>query len=322
MAAAVAPSLVRRDPGVALRLLPFAVGALLLTVVAPLWLLLLSPLLLGVPHVVADVRYLLLDERALPRRRAALLLAPLAILTGLRLAAVLGAPGRPRLEVLLGLGAVAAALAGAGAATTRRWIAGGLLAAGGLAAFTWPRHVALALGHLHNLIALGLWLAWARASSRQIAAAALLLVACGAALAGGVFDGLTLRTGGLASAAAGLDLAAMGDALAPGLRPEVVVPVVQLFAFAQALHYAVWLVLLPAAREGASRRPWLWALKEDLGPHGLMVAALLTLAVPAAGLIDPAGTRNVYLSLVLFHGWLEVAVIARWAAGRAAPWSR
>lgn len=40
--------------------------ALLLTGVAPLWLLLVGPLILGVPHIVADIRYLLLRDPGRP----------------------------------------------------------------------------------------------------------------------------------------------------------------------------------------------------------------------------------------------------------------
>ena len=41
-------------------------AALLLTGIAPLWLLLVGPLILGVPHIVADIRYLLLRAPGRP----------------------------------------------------------------------------------------------------------------------------------------------------------------------------------------------------------------------------------------------------------------
>lgn len=65
------------------------------------------------------------------------------------------------------------------------------------------------------------------------------------------------------------------------------------------------------------------ALRADFGTPALVAAAALTLAVALAGVARPARTRAVYLSLVLFHGWLELAVLARLAAGRArVPWAR
>jgi hypothetical protein len=143
MSAIAAPSVARPgDTTLAWRLAPFCAAALVLTVAAPLWLLLLSPLVFGVPHVIADVRYLLMAEGAMPRRVAAAMLAPLAVLTAVRLGGVLGAGAYPRLEVVLGAAAVAAALLFVERSAGRRAI--GLLMATGLAAvgLTWPGYVA------------------------------------------------------------------------------------------------------------------------------------------------------------------------------------
>jgi hypothetical protein len=324
MSAIAAPSVARPgDATLAWRLAPFCAAALVLTVAAPLWLLLLAPLLLGVPHVVADVRYLLMAEGAMPRRAAAAMLAPLALLTALRLSSIVGGSAYPGLEVLLGAAAVAAAFLFVERAAGRRWI--GLLMAAGLAVvgLTWPGYVAVSLGHLHNVIALGLWLVWARASARDVTAVVVLVGIGTLAIGSGLLEPLTHAAGGFGAPVRGLDLGSMADTLAPGLPAATAVRVVLLFAFAQAMHYAVWLVLLPAAaRTGSPPRPFLTALRADLGTGGLVIAALASLAVPLAALVDAAGTRAAYLSLVLFHGWLEVAVIARWAAGAdRAPWS-
>jgi hypothetical protein len=173
------------------------------------------------------------------------------------------------------------------------------------------------------VIALGLWLVWARASARDSAAVVLLVGTCALAIASGLLEPVTHAAGGFGAPTRGLDLGSMADTLAPGLAAAAAVRVVLLFAFAQALHYAVWLVLLPAAaRTGTGPRPFLAGLRADLGTAGIVIAVLASLAVPLAGLVDAAGARAVYLSLVLFHGWLEVAVIARWATGADhAPWS-
>src|SRR4051812_30626397 len=51
-------------------------------VLAPVWLLLLGPVVLGVPHVISDVRFLLLrPERPLGRLATALVVAPLGVMT-------------------------------------------------------------------------------------------------------------------------------------------------------------------------------------------------------------------------------------------------
>lgn len=299
------------------QLLPFCMLALALTVVAPLWLLLLSPLLLGVPHVVADIRYLLLTRRQ-PRAVVVAILIPLALQTLLRITAGLMGSSFTAAEAMLGVAAVAGALA-AGRSTSRAaWLATGALAAVVLAR---PDHVALALGHLHNLIAIGLWLAWARASLREATAVVGLIAGCGGAVGTGLFDTLAHAAGAFRAPASGLDLPSLAQALAPGIGGVTGIRVVLLFAFAQALHYAVWLALLPAAAARPGGRGS-GSLRLELGTKALAVAVLLCLLVPLAGVFAPAPTRAAYLSVVLFHGWLEIALIARWASGRGlAPWN-
>jgi hypothetical protein len=303
---------------------PFCAAALVLTVLAPLWLLLLSPILLGVPHVVADIRYLLLGQGSV-RPWAVALLAPLGALTVLRLAVVLGAPSHPALEAGLGVASIVAALAFAEGPARRR--AAAWLVTGGLAvlALTWPTRVVLGLGHAHNAIALGLWLAWAGASWWGTAAVAVLVCSCAGLIGAGVFDGLSAAAGAFAAPSTGLDFGSLARTLAPGFDGMASARIVLVYAFAQAMHYAVWLVLLPAAarRRTEPPRPWLAGLRDDLGAAGFVLAASLTLAVVVAGALAPVRTRETYLTLVLFHGWLELAVIARWLIrpGRP-PWAR
>jgi hypothetical protein len=294
------------------RFAPFCLAALGLTLVAPLWLLLLSPLLLGVPHIAADLRYLAFSRGRLVVGWPVWL--PLALLTAARSSVVLGGPGSPALEVMLGACAVVGGVAGADASPRRRaaFALAGTLAALGLLR---PELVALTLGHVHNWLALGLWLAWARASASSVVSVALLLAACGLALE----PGLAPRAGSVAPVP-GLDLASLTEALAPGLEAGVALRLVMLFAFAQALHYAVWLALLPAAARPSVRYAASW--RESLGPVVAGAAVVISAAVLLAGLLAPAETRSVYLSLVVFHGWLELAVIARWmAAPGSAPWA-
>ena len=57
-------------------------------------------------------------------------------------------------------------------------------------------------------------------------------------------------------------------------------------------------------------------LSGDLGPLGLLLGLGAMALVLLGGLVDPVGTRATYLSLVLFHGWLEIAVVAHLLANR------
>ena len=109
---------------------------------------------------------------------------------------------------------------------------------------------------------------------------------------------------------------AENDKLAPGLDPTLAFRLVLVFAFAQAVHYTVWLRLIPNSgayytRSGPSTfRANVGALRRDLGRLGWALAVVACLAVPIAGVITPVVTRETYLSLVAFHGWLELASAA------------
>ncbi len=148
-----------------------------------------------------------------------------------------------------------------------------------------------------------------------------------ALLASGALLDLTLRHGFLS--VAGLHLFAAADWLAPGLSDTRAVALATSFAFLQSVHYAIWLVAIPAGDcPGDGSRTWRAGFRDlarDLTPAGLGAAAGLTLLVAGMGLLFAAGTRRLFLSLGTFHGWLELAVLAfvlargRVAGRRARP---
>src|SRR5262245_55001832 len=89
-------------------LVPMLVAAAaVLSWLAPLPLVLIGPLLLGVPHVIGDVRVLWLGRpRGFGGSAARAVLAPLFVLTLLRGASPLGLGSNPALEIASGLVAV------------------------------------------------------------------------------------------------------------------------------------------------------------------------------------------------------------------------
>ena len=95
------------------------------------------------------------------------------------------------------------------------------------------------------------------------------------------------------------------------------------FAFAQGVHYGVWLRLVPdedRARE--TSRTVRRTFRELLDDCGWLVgaAAIATLVFCAWGLRDLYGARDGYLSFARFHGSLELAVAALWLVeGRPEP---
>lgn len=274
----------------------------------PMWMLALGPILLGVPHVLGDVRYLVV-RRGLHRRKLLVVLA-----------------GGPLLAAWLDASLVAALLACFGAALAARaplWRRG-LVAAGVLgtivAAWWYGYWSDVFFAHAHNIIGVLLWWLW-RPRSKLLYLAVVVYALCVALLWFGVTDPLLEATGGLGHAWAGFDADDMQWSLAPGLAPELALRLMLTFAFAQSIHYAVWLRLMPEDDRGREtprtfRASWA-ALYRDLGPLLLAGAFLSALAVGIWACVELADARLGYLRAAVFHGFLElIALTLLLAEGR------
>lgn len=308
-----------RDRG--LRLTTLALGHMIvaatLTLLAPVWLLLLGPLVLGVPHVASDVRYLLLSPPLpLGRRGLALVLGPLLAMTGLRVVSALGGPWLGEVEVLLGAAGMFGGVAIARASLAKKALVGlGVAAITGLALGA-PHDALLAMAHLHNVVAFGLWLWLFRGESKPAGLAILVLsyVAIVAFLLSGLFDPLLLDHA-IDGHIGAFGLEEMAWTLAPGASFELSLRVVATYAFAQSIHYAVWLRLIPQRLDPRTAPPTfrrsLGRVRADFGRAGFALLVALSLAIPLAALAFPAGdVRELYLLAAISHGWLELAIIA------------
>lgn len=304
------PLLVRREVRAAWWGAALVSLALVATAVVPMWLLALGPIVWGVPHVLSDVRYLVV--RAGDHRRVAVA-APMvlglvasALGGGLRaavagaLVAVLfsGAPAWRRSAVALALGVVLA-LAQLG-----------------------PREAALAFAHGHNLVALAFFAAWpARdGGSRAPRLVPLGVVVVGGALVmGGALDGALTRAASIGSCHFD-DLARVLAPMDIVTRLPVASPerfasrLVLLFAFAQAAHYAVWVRLVPElARPSSTPRSFSQsyrALTRELGRVVVVGALLTAVGFAVWATVDVAEARTRYLQIAFFHGYLEIAAAA------------
>jgi hypothetical protein len=278
-----------RDRGlrVALSFCLVLVSAFTLAGLAPFWALLLSPLLLGVPHLLADVRYLVVRPGL--HRRGLLAVAIAVPLAG----AGLGG------GIQLGLLApVAAALLSSGAWRRRAPLLLVALAAWALA-LSDPWRSTLVLAHAHNFVAVALWWRWAPRGRLAL-------------LPVGLFFGLSaaIALGGLDGAPVVLD--AYANALAPIGAPWGARLVV-LFAFAQAVHYGLWLRVIPEDDRARCtprtfRATWRTLQRELGGPLLFGMTALFFIIVGWACL-DLTEARDGYLRLATFHGYLELAVV-------------
>ena len=295
--------------------------ALAATALAPTWLLLLAPLLLGVPHVASDVRCLLVrPPGGSPGRLPAVAIVPLLALTVGRIVAVAGGPFSAALEVALGVAAIAAGIGLAPAPAPARALALAGLALVGLAAVGQPATTTLALAHGHNLVALGVLVAWwPRGQSGRLLPGLAVLGGLVLILAGGL-DAVTAG----AAPATTLDLERLAPTFAPpDADPLVARRLTLAFAFGQAVHYSAWLHLIPTARLGGEAprglRASLDRVHGDLGTFGVgvfAVSAAITLGLAA---LAPERTRSGYLAVVVGHGWLELAALGRLALTTCRP---
>lgn len=282
------------------------------------------PLLFGVPHVAADLRHLVVRRDLPVSWRRTIWLACGAWLALRGLAAFHPVHGLADVETLLAVTwALLAVQATGRREPVRKPLAVGIVLTVGLAMLHDPQAVRLALLHGHNLISLLLAALLFRARSRAFLLAAALSLALAAVLATGVFHRVTLE------AAAALHgrlfearLFGMADQIAPGLRVEQAIGITSSFLFLQAVHYFVWLGVIPrqdrAGVTSAIRRPLLIGsrlareLRSVRGNEGWWWFAAVAVASGAtivAGAFQPQATRTLYLSLATFHVHLELVML-------------
>jgi hypothetical protein len=308
------PLVTRRDQRIRLQALAGAGLACALTVLAPGVLFVAGPALFGVAHVASDVRYLAL-RRELPRRWIAALAAGCLALFALRGIEAAFPERWPFAATEVGLGwswalcGVFAALAVSPSprSTRRALLAAPILLMALMAALARPHLARLVFAHLHNLVAIGLWLLLFR-RDRRCALPALVLLAVAVALC---VSGRILPLVHLGGPWAARFVDEMEFAWPSWLSQRTALGLGLAFVMLQAVHYSVWLAWIPQedlrGQGTLSFRMSLRSLRRDLGPVWLALIALVACAVLAASFVDAHRTRQLYLSLSSFHGYLELA---------------
>lgn len=281
--------------------------ALAATLAAPSLLFMWAPLLLGVPHLIADVRYLVLTPySAIPQRARDVLVLGLLAATLWWFAPVVG------------LAAVVVTLVlSPWRHTTLRTVSlrAGLLVLGVVAcvvAWRDPITTSYVLLHAHNVVAVVLFgLVFGRGRARWLVPA--LVAAVVAAVAGGLVDPWLHRASLDNLAGYVLPTHAL-DTWAPITCARIAV----LFIFLQSVHYTIWLRLLPEqARLRNAMRSFgasLQALQHDFGRVLVIAFALLSCGLLLWGWRDVFAARQGYLRIANFHAYLELAFLARWLA--------
>ena len=277
--------------------------ALIGTALAPMWMLALGPIVLGVPHLLADLRYCAV--RPAWHRQPAMWIG---VGVPLLAVAITGLPA-------VGFAAVAGACAASSGPRARRMIVLAISVAAAIACIWAGPRATLLLVHLHNFIAVLLWWRW-RPGPTKLRALPLAAFILGSLLiALGAFDqgiGTLARIGPLGS-----DLELHMNSLAPGLDGTLGLRVVLLFCFAQSVHYVIWLRLVPEDdRDRPTPRSFAasWhALVDELGVLLPCAAIVLALGLAAWALADLSAARIGYLRAAEFHVFLELALLGQLA---------
>jgi hypothetical protein len=310
--------LTRRDARLALHSSASVAVAFALTLLCPGVLFVAGPALFGVAHIASDARYLVL-RRSLPRWWTRVLAAGCGALFALRALELALPSDAPFAAVEVGVGwtwALTAVLAGHAAARgagaprgagRRAAIIGPLLVIVGVAACARPHLARLVFAHVHNVVALGLWLLLFRARRRFALPALALLTACAALL----LSGAALPWVHLAGPGAARLVDESVFAWPAWVSQRTALALGVLYVMLQSIHYTVWLAIIPqddARAEGTlSFRMSLRALGRDFPAPWLAAVVVLAVGVLAASAVDIHRTRQLYLSLATFHGYLELA---------------
>jgi hypothetical protein len=276
------------------------VAALVLSIAAPLWAFLLGPIVLGVPHLVADVRYLVVKP-GLHRRPALVWTVGVPLV----LAAATG-------SISWGLAAGFGAIIFSGAQRFTRALALIGWAMVVMAAHCFPYASTLVLVHAHNFVAVGLFCAAFARARRNGLMLAIGFVVLAAAVLAGAFDPF------LGSSMPALR--ALARTMAPVSDPSLGARLVAVFVFAQGVHYMIWLRLVPdEARERPGLRTFastFGALRHELGAPILFGATGFAIILTARAFGSLEGARILYLRGASFHGFLEIAFALHLALSR------
>ncbi|HEY8925307.1 MAG TPA: hypothetical protein VIU64_13060 [Polyangia bacterium] len=296
-----------------------AAAAFALAVWMPVLPFVLGPIFLGVPHVVADLRHLVVRRKLDRWWRTAVFFACASLIgvAAAQEARVLRPATATQLESTI-LVLWAALGVSAGTMQSRRWSRGlaGLAAVGAMAAvaFRWPEAWRLAFLHGHNVVAIAVWAALFRPRGRRLMAAWPALLAIGGAglLASGLLYRVALES--RAATLFGLHVLQAADWVVPASWPvDAALGVTSAYVFLQSIHYAIWLYFIPQDDRRGQGTPTfrmsVRSLTADIGAGGLALASLAGATVLAGALLQILRARALYLSLSLFHGYLELVLV-------------
>jgi Flp pilus assembly pilin Flp len=284
-------------------------------VYCPVLLFTLGPVLLGVAHVAADVRYLVLRRNLARWWQSTVWLGCLALIALRALEELRVVPRNARLEYSLAAAFIAvapiAALRERGS-LARAGVASLALGAALAAAWQHPGSARYVFLHAHNLIALVAWATVFRANKRCLLAPLALIGATTALLASGTLSQQTL--GSPFALSFHLHVLTVAHWLAPFQNARLGLGVATAYLFLQGVHYSAWLSWIPQQEQPGrgtfTFRMTARSLFADFGAPGVAAVALAAGALLIGACFNVQRSQSLYLSLATFHGYLELALLA------------
>jgi hypothetical protein len=281
----------------------------------PVLLFTFGPVLLGVAHVAADVRYLVLRRNLARWWQSTVWAGCLALIALRALEELRVVPRNARLEYAMAAAFIGVALVAAlreRGSRARAAVACLALVTALAAAWQHPGSARYVFLHAHNLIALVAWATVFRTNKRWLLAPAALIGVATALLASGTFSRQTLASPFAASFH--LHVLTVAHWLAPFPDARLALGVATAYLFLQSVHYSAWLNWIPQ-QEQPGRGTFTFrmsarSLFADLGAPGVAAVALAAGAVLIGACFDVQRSQTLYLSLATFHGYLELALLA------------
>ncbi len=308
---AVRPLILDRQLRVTVFGVAIVASTLAATSFAPLWVLALGPVLIGTPHLVGDIRYLVIRPGL--HRKLSFWAA-----IGVPLAVAYVFPG-PRLGML----AVAGGLAISRAPMGRRLLGLGVWAGAYALLLKLGRVGNLSVLHLHNLLTLGIWWMWRPRNWKKEGWVLIAFVGASALILSGATLPLVRWADGLRGPMRTPSFDGLAKTLLPFPIPDFGVRLLIWYGFAQAVHYSTWIRLVPEDdRARATPRTFAasWrALREDFTSWGLAVAVMAALGVAVWAAFDLRAAHHGYTRAATFHFDLEFAILALCWAERHRP---
>lgn len=277
----------------------------------PLWVLLVGPVILGIPHLISSTRYIPqltnLNLLSIP------LIGSFFVLIGM-IRLWFGAPDFNSLE--LGTGLFLIGLVGFYYKESKVRIISSLLLLGGLlvASLKYPLETLGFLVLAHNFVAFFFWIARAKSKSDKTTAIASLLLFSSLTLAllTGLFDAFISNR--IFEIFNGFNDASIGAQIFPHADMTLWSRAVSAYALGQGIHYFVWLKAIPEQElpyQHTTNFSYSFKLlKSDMGNRivyfsGLMLIGLMTFAL----LKNFTEARIIYVSLAAFHGYFEIMAL-------------